>query len=174
MPPIVTAPAFAIRTRQKQLYELQDMVDLGILTEKDDVLNQKQHRNDFLHRAPGLSHVEVLRLATKYRRNVLLVGPTGSGKTTFANSLIDDWRKQTPGDRVVMIEDTPELQCSLPNYVQLLATRTITQADLAGGRAAIDSKAPGGGRSARAGTSKGSALRLEHRSLRWISNDSCR
>jgi type IV secretion system protein VirB11 len=130
VPPIVTAPAFAIRTRQKQLYELQDMVDLGILTDKDDALNHKRHRNDFLDDAPGLSHVEVLRLATKYRRNVLLVGPTGSGKTTFANSLIDDWRKQTPGDRVVMIEDTPELQCSLPNYVQLLATRTITQADL--------------------------------------------
>jgi len=130
MPPIVTAPAFAIRTRQKQLYELQDMVDLGILTEKDDLLNQKRHRNDFLDRAPGLSHFEVLKLATKYRRNVLLVGPTGSGKTTFANSLIDDWRKQTPGDRVVIIEDTPELQCSLPNHVQLLATRTITQADL--------------------------------------------
>ena len=130
VPPIVTAPVFAIRTRQKQLYELQDMVDLGILTEKDDVLNQKRHRNDFLDGAPGLSHVEVLKLATKYRRNVLLVGPTGSGKTTFANSLIDDWRKQTPGDRVVMIEDTPELQCSLPNHVQLLATRAITQADL--------------------------------------------
>jgi type IV secretion system protein VirB11 len=130
VPPIVTAPAFAIRTRQKQLYELQDMVDLVILTDKGDALNQKRHRNDFLDRAAGLSHAEVLKLATKYRRNVLLVGPTGSGKTTFANSLIDDWRKQTPGDRVVMIEDTPELQCSLPNYVQLLATRTITQADL--------------------------------------------
>jgi type IV secretion system protein VirB11 len=130
VPPVVTAPAFAIRTRQKQLYELQEMVDLGILTDKDDALNQKRHRNDFLDRAPGLSHVEVLKLATKYRRNVLLVGPTGSGKTTFANSLIDDWRKQTPGDRVVMIEDTPELQCSLPHYVQLLATRAITQADL--------------------------------------------
>jgi Flp pilus assembly CpaF family ATPase len=130
VPPIVAAPAFAIRTRQKQLYELKDMVELGILTDKSDALNQKRHRNDFLDRAPGMSHIEVLQLATRYRRNVLLVGPTGSGKTTFANSLIDDWRKRTPGDRVVMIEDTPELQCSLPNHVQLLATRAITQADL--------------------------------------------
>jgi type IV secretion system protein VirB11 len=130
VPPIVTAPAFAIRTRQKQLYELKDMADLGILTHKQDALNQKRHRDDFLDHVDGLNHIEVLQLATKYRRNVLLVGPTGSGKTTMANSLIDDWRKQTPGDRVVMIEDTPELQCSLPNYVQLLATRAITQADL--------------------------------------------
>jgi type IV secretion system protein TrbB len=130
VPPIVTAPTLAIRTRQKQLYELRDMEDLGILTAKDDPLNQHRYQDDFLSRALGLRHIEVLKLATWYRRNVLLVGPTGSGKTTFANSLIDDWRKQTPGDRVVMIEDTPELQCALPNHVQLLATRSITQAEL--------------------------------------------
>jgi type IV secretion system protein TrbB len=122
VPPIVTAPAFAIRTRQKRLYELQDMADAGVLTHKDDELNRRHHRDDFLEHATGLNHVEVLRLATQYRRNTLLVGPTGAGKTTAANSLIDDWRKQTPGDRVVMIEDTPELQCALPNNVQLLAT----------------------------------------------------
>jgi P-type conjugative transfer ATPase TrbB len=130
VPPIVPAPAFAIRTRQKQLYELQDMEDSGILSHKDDALNRRHHRDDFLDHVSGLKHVEVLRLATRYRRNVLLVGPTGSGKTTFANTLIDDWHKQTPGDRVVMIEDTPELQCGLPNHMQLLATRSITQADL--------------------------------------------
>jgi type IV secretion system protein TrbB len=128
--PIVPQPAFAIRTRQKTLYDLDDMARSGILTRKDDELNRKRHRDDFLDQVGGLSHVEVLRIATKYRRNVLLVGPTGSGKTTFANTLIDDWHRQTSGDRVVMIEDTPELQCSLPNYVQLLATRHITQADL--------------------------------------------
>jgi type IV secretion system protein TrbB len=130
VPPIVPAPTFAIRTRQKRHYELGDMEAAGILTHKHDELNRRHHRDDFLEQANGLSHGEVLRLATRKRRNVLLVGPTGSGKTTFANTLIGDWRQQTPGDRVVMIEDTPELQCGLPNYVQLLATRNITQADL--------------------------------------------
>jgi Flp pilus assembly CpaF family ATPase len=130
MPPIVTAPAFAIRTRQKKLYTLDDLKWSGVLTYKDDALNQKRHRDDFLDRAPGLDHVDVIRLATKYRRNILLVGPTGSGKTTFGNSLIADWLEQTPGDRAVIIEDTPELQCSLPNHVQLLATAKITQGDL--------------------------------------------
>jgi type IV secretion system protein VirB11 len=113
VPPIVTSPAFAIRTRQKRLYDLQDMEAVGILSDKSDELNEKRHRDDFLEHAPGLSHRAVLQLATKYRRNVLLVGPTGSGKTTMANTLIDDWRKQTPGDRVLLIEDTPELQCAL-------------------------------------------------------------
>jgi Flp pilus assembly CpaF family ATPase len=130
VPPIVPAPAFAIRTRQKRLYDLQDMESSGVLTHKDDDLNRKHHRDDFFEQIQGLNHGDVIRIATKYRRNELLVGPTGSGKTTFANTLIDDWRKQTAGDRVVMIEDTPELQCALPNYVQLLATQSITQADL--------------------------------------------
>jgi type IV secretion system protein TrbB len=130
VPPIVPAPTFAIRTRQKRLYELQDMEDAGVLTHKDDDLNHRRHRDDFLDQVNGLNHVDVLRMATRHRRNVLLVGPTGSGKTTFANTLINDWHKQTPGDRVVMIEDTPELQCALPNNVQLLATRSTTQADL--------------------------------------------
>jgi Flp pilus assembly CpaF family ATPase len=129
-PPIVPAPAFAIRTRQKRLYDLDYMAETGILTHKGDELNRKHHRDDFLDQVEGLNHVGVIKVATKYRRNVLLVGPAGSGKTTMANTLIDDWRKQTEGDRVVMIEDTPELQCALPNYVQLLATRNITQADL--------------------------------------------
>ena len=90
VPPIVTAPAFAIRTRQKQIFKLRDLAGQGILTRKDDPLNQKRHRDDFLERAPGLSHIEVLELATKYRRNLLMVGPTGSGKTSTANSLIED------------------------------------------------------------------------------------
>ena len=130
VPPIVTAPTFALRTRQKRLYELQDMEAAGILTHKEDEFNRQHHRDDFLEQANGLHHGEVLRLATRYRRNVLLVGPTGLGKTTFANKLIADRRKQTPGDRVVMIEDTPELQCALPNNVQPLATHSVTQADL--------------------------------------------
>lgn len=130
VPPIVPAPAFAIRTRQKQVRTLDEMAQSGILTHKTDEGNKKRHKDDFLDSIISLDHLGVLKAATKYRRNVLLVGPTGSGKTTFANVLINDWLKQTPGDRVIMIEDTPELQCGLPNYVQLLATRNITQADL--------------------------------------------
>ena len=41
-----------------------------------------------------------------------------------------DWFEQTPGDRVVVIEDTPELQCALPNYVALRATQAADEAKL--------------------------------------------
>ena len=48
----------------------------------------------------------------------------------MANGIIAEWAELTPNDRVVIIEDTPELQCSLPNHVQLLATAHVSQADL--------------------------------------------
>jgi type IV secretion system protein TrbB len=128
--PVVDGAVFAIRTRQKKIFTLGEMSESGILSEKADPLNARRHHDDFLDRVQGRDHVSIVRLAAQYRRNILLVGPTGSGKTTFANSIIAEWAEVTPNDRVVVIEDTPELQCSLPNHVQLLATAHISQADL--------------------------------------------
>ena len=130
IPPVVTAPAFAIRTRPKKIFTLREMAEQGVFTRKTDPLNQKRHRDNFLEKADGLDHVDVVELASIYRRNTLFVGPTGSGKTTGGNAIIADWLQQTPGDRVVIIEDTPELQCSIPNHLQLLATSRVSQAEL--------------------------------------------
>lgn len=130
--PVVTSPIFAIRTRQKKIFSLQDMHDGGITTKKDDPLNTKRNRDEFSREIgkSSIDHLGIIRAANRHRRNILLVGPTGSGKTTAANSLIHDWMESTPGDRVLIIEDTPELQCSLPNHVQLLSTAHISQAEL--------------------------------------------
>lgn len=128
--PIVSSPVLAIRTRQKRIFSLRDIEESGILTDASDPLNSKRHHDDFVEQVRGRAHVEVIRLAVQYRRNILLVGPTGSGKTTFANCIIAEWAELTPNDRVVIIEDTPELQCMLPNHVQLLATAHTSQADL--------------------------------------------
>jgi type IV secretion system protein TrbB len=128
--PVVDGTVFAIRTRQKKIFRLGEMASAGILSDLADPLNGKRHHDDFLERVQGCDHLGIIRLAAQYRRNILLVGPTGSGKTTFANSIITEWADLTPHDRVVIIEDTPELQCSLPNHVQLLATAHVSQADL--------------------------------------------
>jgi Flp pilus assembly CpaF family ATPase len=130
MRPVVTESAFAIRTKSKQIYTLSDFAKQGVLTGPDDELNVKCHRAGFLDQAGNSDHFDVIRLATKYRQNVLLVGPAGSGKTTFGNAVIADWFEQTPGDRVVLIEDTPELQCALPNHVQLMASNAANEAAL--------------------------------------------
>lgn len=77
-------------------------------------------RNSFFDEVrKGTPHVEIISVANRYRLNYLTVGPTGSGKTTFSNGVMDDWREQTPGDRVIVIEDTEELQCSLANQVSM-------------------------------------------------------
>ena len=124
--PVVSEAAFAIRTRSKQIFTLDDFWEQGVLTRMSDPLNAKCYRAGFLDQVCG-NHMNVIRLANRYRQNILLVGPAGSGKTTFGNALIADWFEQTPGDRVVVIEDTPELQCALPNYVALRATRAANE-----------------------------------------------
>jgi type IV secretion system protein VirB11 len=127
--PVVSEAAFAIRTRSKQIFTLDDFGEQGVLTGMSDPLNAKCYRAGFLDQVCG-NHMNVIRLANRYRQNILLVGPAGSGKTTFGNALIADWFEQTPGDRVVVIEDTPELQCALPNYVALRSTRAANEAKL--------------------------------------------
>ena len=96
IPPVVVAPTFAIRKPAVAVFTLDDYVAAGIM------------RRD---------QAEVLRLAVQQRRNVLVAGGTSSGKTTLVNALLAEVAKTS--DRVVLIEDTRELQCSAPNLVAL-------------------------------------------------------
>jgi type IV secretion system protein VirB11 len=57
--------------------------------------------------------------AVEGRKNILIAGGTGSGKTTFANALLDVMNESSPTDRLVVLEDTPELQYSLENVYPL-------------------------------------------------------
>jgi type IV secretion system protein VirB11 len=119
--PVVPEPVVAIRTRAKQIYTLRNYDEQNVLSVRCDPLNLLKQREEFFKKANGLRHVDVLRLATVHRQNILIVGATGSGKSTLANGIMADWFEQTPDDRIVIIEDTVELQCSSPNYVQMLA-----------------------------------------------------
>jgi type IV secretion system protein TrbB len=56
----------------------------------------------------------------------LVVGSTGSGKTTLVNAILDALAQLTPNDRVVSIEDTTELQCPVKNYLDLRAVGGVT------------------------------------------------
>jgi type IV secretion system protein TrbB len=96
LPPVVTAPAFAIRKPAIAVFTLEDYVAAGIMAEVQ---------------------AETLRQAVRERRNILVAGGTSTGKTTLTNALLAEVAKTT--DRVVLIEDTRELQCSSPNLVAL-------------------------------------------------------
>jgi len=109
LPPLVSSPVFAIRKRAALVYTLDDYVEKGIL---------------------DAGHAAVLRQAVTDRKNLLIVGSTGSGKTTFANALLHEMSLAAGVEqRVVIIEDTVELQCAAPNCVQL---RTSDNVDMVG------------------------------------------
>lgn len=96
LPPVVTAPVFAIRKPAVAVFTLDDYAVTGVMTRRE---------------------AEALRQAIAERRNILVAGGTGTGKTTLANALLAEVAK-TP-DRVVLIEDTRELQCAAPNMVAM-------------------------------------------------------
>ena len=101
IPPIVAAAAFTIRKRSVQIFTLDDYVASGTLT-----VRQR----------------DGLRQAIRDRKNILVVGGTGSGKTTLCNALLAD--EGFACHRVILIEDTTELQCSAKNAVSMLASRS--------------------------------------------------
>jgi type IV secretion system protein VirB11 len=127
--PVVRRPVFAIRLRPKRIFSLFEYEQAGILTHKGDSLNRTRKRESFADSVRGLSHSEVIRAAVAGRKNILTVGATGSGKTTFVNAVLEVMAAVAPDDRVVSIEDTTELQCAVPNYVDLRAVGAVSMLD---------------------------------------------
>jgi type IV secretion system protein VirB11 len=127
--PVARRPIFAIRLRPRRIFSLNDYESDGILTDGADPLNQLLRRDDFLDGVRGLKHGDVIRAAVRARKNILVVGSTGSGKTTLVNAILDSLAHLTPQDRVISIEDTTELQCSVKNYLDLRAVGGVTMLD---------------------------------------------
>ncbi|MCA0401419.1 MAG: P-type conjugative transfer ATPase TrbB [Proteobacteria bacterium] len=96
LPPVVAAPAFAIRKPAVAVFTLEDYVNARIMT---------------------ADQAATLRAAVASRANILVAGGTSTGKTTLTNALLAEVAKTQ--DRVVMIEDTRELQCAAPNLVSM-------------------------------------------------------
>ena len=126
VPPVARHPIFAIRLRPRRIFTLGDYEAAHILTEKDDPLNRLRRREDFAVSVRSLTHSDIIRAAIRARKNILVVGSTGSGKTTLVNAILDALAQITPNDRVISIEDTTELQCAVKNYLDLRAVGKVT------------------------------------------------
>ena len=129
IPPVVRQPVFAIRQRPRAVFTISDYEAAGILTDKHDALNRQRHRDQFIEVVRGKNHGDVIRVAIAQRKNILVAGSTGSGKTTFINAVLDELVAISPTDRVLIIEDTPELQCNVKNSVALLAVGRVSMLD---------------------------------------------
>ncbi|MBK8840325.1 MAG: P-type conjugative transfer ATPase TrbB [Hyphomonadaceae bacterium] len=108
LPPVVRAPCFAIRKPASQIISLDDYVASG-------VINDAQR-------------LELKRAITDHA-NIIVAGGTGSGKTTLANALLAEIAALS--ERVVILEDTRELQCAAEDVVALRTQPgSVTLSDL--------------------------------------------
>ena len=130
--PVVSGPTFAIRTKAQRSYTLGEYSQAGITSTKDDPLNHhRRTSHSFVDevKAEGLDHTGIIKKAIKEKKSILVVGATGSGKTTFANALLLEMAEVAPQDRILIIEDTLELQCDVRNHVQLKAFGNVSMLD---------------------------------------------
>jgi P-type conjugative transfer ATPase TrbB len=96
LPPVARAPCFAIRKPAARVLSLDDYVASKVITG---------------------DQAQQLRVAVEGRANIIVAGGTGSGKTTLANALLHHIADQQ--QRVVILEDTRELQCAAEDVVAL-------------------------------------------------------
>ena len=104
IPPVVSGPVFTIRRKASAIFTLKEYERAGIM---------------------AASQRAAIERAVVRRQNILVVGGTGAGKTTLTNAIIDQMAGATPDHRLVIIEDTAEIQCAAPNTVIMRATDTV-------------------------------------------------
>ena len=108
LPPVVRAPSFAIRKRALRIMNLARYVEDGVMTAEQAAF---------------------LRSAVHDRLNIVVAGGTSTGKTTLANALLDEIAETR--DRVLILEDTVELQCRSDDHVGMRTEPGVsTMADL--------------------------------------------
>ncbi len=96
LPPAAPGPAFALRKRAVGVIPLERYVTDGMMT---------------------AAQAGFLLRAVRERQNILIAGGTSTGKTTLANALLTEIA--ATGDRVLVLEDTVELQCAARDHVPL-------------------------------------------------------
>ena len=109
LPPLVLAPTFTIRKPASMVMSLSDYVRANAMSGED---------------------ADVIRNAVQSHLNIVIAGGTGSGKTTLANAIIAEIVATEPDQRLVILEDTAEIQCAAQNAVTLHTSETTDMARL--------------------------------------------
>ncbi|MEQ1549496.1 MAG: P-type DNA transfer ATPase VirB11 [Chakrabartia sp.] len=117
------ALVLAIRKHLSSGLRLADYVSSGAFDKvsKDTVGDRAAADQELIHLRNLGDFAGLLKKAVNQRRNILVSGGTSSGKTTFLNALI---REIAPEERLIFIEDTPELELHHANAIGLIVTRS--------------------------------------------------
>ena len=108
-PPIVgPGPSFSLRKKASRVFTLEEYMVAGSITARV---------------------IEIIHEAVQRRLNIVVVGGTSSGKTTFVNAVIDAIYRLTPSHRLLILEDTEELQSQSPNAV-FFRTSVLASVDM--------------------------------------------
>lgn len=110
LPPVAPAPTFTIRKRSTRIFTLEEYFTSGSIT---------------------LDQMSLLKDHISNRKNILIAGGTSSGKTTFANALLNELKDSD--DRIIILEDLPELQIKVKDYVKLTSTSSVSMRSLVKG-----------------------------------------
>ena len=104
LPPAAARPVFTIRKRASMLISLSQYID-------DEIMTAEQ----------GF----VITDSIACRKNIVVAGGTGTGKTTLTNAILAELVQVTPDHRLVILEDTAEIQCAAANHVILHTTDAV-------------------------------------------------
>jgi type IV secretion system protein VirB11 len=120
LPPATTADTVAITIRRPadRVWSLRELATKGVFRATrrfDDRIDDTE--SELRRLLDAKEYEEFMRVAVRARKNFIVSGPTGSGKTTFTKALI----REIPADeRLITIEDAHELSLdSHPNHVRL-------------------------------------------------------
>jgi type IV secretion system protein VirB11 len=124
LPPATTAGcvAIAIRRPAEQIWSIEELASRGIFRRpRRAVAELDETEKELLRLLAACEFETFMRLAVRSRKNIVVSGPTGSGKTTWTKALI----REIPGDeRLVTIEDAKELVLDRhPNHVRLFYSK---------------------------------------------------
>lgn len=119
IPPVTHAPTFAIRKPPQKVFGLTAFMSTA---------EPEQKEADHLSLDRPYVALAGLEEAVAHRRNILICGSTGSGKTSLASALLS--LPQVSNDRVLLLEDTHELQCAADDQVRFMTTPEVSMRDL--------------------------------------------
>ena len=102
--PIVRKPQWNWRKKAVKIFTLEEYVKNGVLSEK---------------------HKKYIEEAIAKRKNIIVTGGTGTGKTTFLNAILAKIAQISPYHRIISIEDLPELQCPADDYSPMFTTQEV-------------------------------------------------